>query len=153
MDIISNNTMTHPIIDNIRASLVRHSFLIYFLIGEQLLYRILLFSVKPQHEWAIGVHLSPSFWTSLPSLSPSHPSRLIQAPVWIPKTNSKFPLAIYFIYGNVSFHVILSIHLTPVFLPGKSHGWRSLAGYSQWGHKELNMTEQLQFHSQIGVRS
>ena len=103
--------MTHPIIDNIRASLVRHSFLIYFLIGEQLLYRILLFSVKPQHEWAIGVHLSPSFWTSLPSLSPSHPSRLIQAPVWIPKTNSKFPLAIYFIYGNVSFHVILSIHL------------------------------------------
>ena len=25
---------------------------------------------------------------------------------------------------------------TPVFLPGKSHGPRSLAGYSPWGHKE-----------------
>ena len=25
---------------------------------------------------------------------------------------------------------------TPVFLPGESPGWRSLAGYSQWGHKE-----------------
>ena len=25
---------------------------------------------------------------------------------------------------------------TPVFLPGKSHGQRSLAGYSLWGHKE-----------------
>ena len=25
---------------------------------------------------------------------------------------------------------------TPVFLPGESHGWRSLAGYSPWGHKE-----------------
>ena len=25
---------------------------------------------------------------------------------------------------------------TSVFLPGKSHGWRSLAGYSPWGHKE-----------------
>ena len=25
---------------------------------------------------------------------------------------------------------------TPVFLPEKSHGWRSLAGYSPWGHKE-----------------
>ena len=25
---------------------------------------------------------------------------------------------------------------TPVFLPGKSHGQRSLAGYSPWGHKE-----------------
>ena len=24
---------------------------------------------------------------------------------------------------------------TPVFLPGKSHGWRSLAGCSPWGHK------------------
>ena len=25
----------------------------------------------------------------------------------------------------------------PVFLPGESHGQRSLAGYSPWGHKEL----------------
>ena len=31
---------------------------------------------------------------------------------------------------------------TPVFLPGKSHGQRSLAGYSPWGLKELDMTEQ-----------
>ena len=28
--------------------------------------------------------------------------------------------------------------LTPVFLPGKSHGQRSLAGYSPWGCKESN---------------
>ena len=26
---------------------------------------------------------------------------------------------------------------TPVFLPGKSHGERSLAGYSPWGHKRV----------------
>ena len=32
---------------------------------------------------------------------------------------------------------------TPVFLPGKSHGQRSLVGYSPWGRKELDMTEQL----------
>ena len=33
---------------------------------------------------------------------------------------------------------------TPVFLPGKSHGQRSLLGYySPWGHKELDMTERL----------
>ena len=31
----------------------------------------------------------------------------------------------------------------PVFLPGESHGQRSLAGYSPWGPKELDMTEQL----------
>ena len=30
---------------------------------------------------------------------------------------------------------------TPVFMPGKFHGWKSLAGYSPWGHKELDMTE------------
>ena len=32
---------------------------------------------------------------------------------------------------------------TPVFLPGKSHGWRSLVGYSPWGRKELDTTERL----------
>ena len=32
---------------------------------------------------------------------------------------------------------------TPVFLPGESHGQRSLVGYSPWGHKELDMTERL----------
>ena len=30
---------------------------------------------------------------------------------------------------------------TPVFLPGEFHGQRSLAGYSAWGHKELDITE------------
>ena len=29
---------------------------------------------------------------------------------------------------------------TPVFLPGESHGQRSLAGFSPWGRKELDMT-------------
>ena len=32
---------------------------------------------------------------------------------------------------------------TPVFLPREFHGQRSLAGYSQWGPKESDMTEQL----------
>ena len=35
---------------------------------------------------------------------------------------------------------------TPVLLPGKSHGWRSLAGYRPWGCKESDTTEQLHFH-------
>ena len=30
---------------------------------------------------------------------------------------------------------------SPVFLPGKSHGQRSLVGYSRWGGKESDMTE------------
>ena len=44
-------------------------------------------------------------------------------------------------------------HPTPVLLPGKSHGRRSLVGYSPWGHTESDMTERLHFHfslSRIG---
>ena len=32
---------------------------------------------------------------------------------------------------------------TPVFLPEELHGQRSLVGYSPWGRKELDKTEQL----------
>ena len=35
---------------------------------------------------------------------------------------------------------------TPVFLLAEFHEQKSLEGYSQWGRKELNMTEQLCFH-------
>ena len=35
---------------------------------------------------------------------------------------------------------------TPVFLPGESHGQRSLVGYSPRGRKESGMTERLHFH-------
>ena len=37
-------------------------------------------------------------------------------------------------------------HPTPVLLPGKSHGQRSLVGCSPWGHEESDTTEQLPFH-------
>ena len=35
---------------------------------------------------------------------------------------------------------------TPVLLPGKSHGPRSLVGCSPWGRKESDTTERLHFH-------
>ena len=37
-------------------------------------------------------------------------------------------------------------HSTPVLLPGKSHGWRSLVGCSPWGREESDTTERLHFH-------
>ena len=37
-------------------------------------------------------------------------------------------------------------HPTPVLLPGKSHGWRSLVGYSPWGCSESDTTERLHFY-------
>ena len=48
-------------------------------------------------------------------------------------------------------HTVMDIwrrqwHPTPVLLPGKSHGGRSLVGCSSWGRKESDMTEGLHFH-------
>ena len=37
-------------------------------------------------------------------------------------------------------------HPTPVLLPGRSHGRRSLVGCSPWGRKESDTTERLHFH-------
>ena len=37
-------------------------------------------------------------------------------------------------------------HPTPVLLPGKSHGWRSLVGCRPWGREESDTTERLHFH-------
>ena len=39
------------------------------------------------------------------------------------------------------------------FLPGKSHGQRSLVGYIPWGCKELNMTEWLNTHTYMWIAS
>ena len=41
-----------------------------------------------------------------------------------------------------------------VFLPGESHGQRSLVGYSLWGHKESDMIEVIEHthtHTQISI--
>ena len=37
-------------------------------------------------------------------------------------------------------------HPTPVLLPGKPHGWRSLVGCSPWDREESDTTERLHFH-------
>ena len=41
---------------------------------------------------------------------------------------------------------------TPVLLPGKSHGQKSLVGYSPWGGKESDTTERLHSLSFSGSR-
>ena len=42
--------------------------------------------------------------------------------------------------------ILVKWHPTPVFLPGKSHGRRSLVGCSPWGRDESDTTERLHFH-------
>ena len=52
----------------------------------------------------------------------------------------KLILAIQHIYRRRQWHP------TPVLLPGKSHGRRSLVGCGPWPYYELNTTERLHFH-------
>ena len=78
---------------------VCYFFINLFFIAGQLLYRILLFSVKPQHESAIGIHVSLPFWNSLPSSSPSHPSRLMQR------------LCLSFLSHTTNFHWLSILHM------------------------------------------
>ena len=53
-------------------------------------------------------------------------------------------------YYNLTFTMtniwIRTWHPTPVLLPGKSHGQRSLVGCSPWGREESDTTERLHFH-------
>ena len=62
--------------------------------------------------------------------------------IWDPKWNPE--------YSNSMIVIIINQrrqwHPTPVFLPGKSHGQRSLVGCSPWSRSELGRTERLHFH-------
>ena len=64
---------------------------------------------------------------------------------------------LHFVRGLITSSVILGFtstrcswrrqwQTTPVLLPGKSLGQRSLVGCSPWGHEESDTTEQLHFH-------
>ena len=55
-------------------------------------------------------------------------------------------LAAIKLVGGVALRWRRQWHPTPVLLPGKSHGRRSLVGCSSWGRKESDTTEWLPFH-------
>ena len=55
-------------------------------------------------------------------------------------------LVLIFLVTSSLFTALRQWHPTPVLLPGKSHGWRSLIGCSPRGHEESDTTERLNFH-------
>ena len=68
----------------------------------------MLVSATCRHDSAIGIHISPPSRTSLPPPTPPHPSRLSQSTRFkLPGSYNKFPLALYFTYGNVYVSVLL----------------------------------------------
>ena len=38
------------------------------------------------------------------------------------------------------------LYIVTLLMPGESHGWRNLVGYSPWGRKESDTIERLHFH-------
>ena len=50
-------------------------------------------------------------------------------------------------YNNITNHRRRQWHPTPVLLPGKAHGQKSLVGCSPWGRWGSDTTEQLHFHA------
>ena len=61
--------------------------------------------------------------------------------------NSQIYISCIYIYISYIYRLLRSINIpTPVLLPGKSHGRRSLVGCSPWGCKESDTTERLHFH-------
>ena len=72
-------------------------------------YRIVLFSVKRQHELTIDIHMLTPFWTSLPFPAPSYAT----VPVEFSESYSKSPLRICLTYNIVNISMVFSL-ITPV---------------------------------------
>ena len=105
--------------------------LFLFFIEVQLLYNVVLVSAIQQSESAICIHIYGLPWW-LRWLSVCLQCGRPGFDPWvrkIPWRRKRQP--------------------TPVLLPGKFHGRRSLVGYSPWGYKELDTTEWLHFFIHI----
>ena len=74
------------------------------------------------------------YWSGVPLPSP-----------WHDQYYNFLVLLLYITYSSVS-TLRRQWHPTPVLLPGKSHGRRSLVGCSPWGSEESDTTERLHFH-------
>ena len=99
---------------------------------------MLVFAVQ-HSESDICIHIPLPPWASR---SPPHPTSLghHRALSWVPGAIRRL-LTSYFIQGRRR-----QWHPTPVLLPGKSHGRRSLVGCRPWGLEESDTNERLHFH-------
>ena len=79
----------------------------------------------------------PTLWEKQPIQEQAR-NCLIYTPVWA-------PLVVQMIKNLAAMQETQPGSLGWKFLPGESHGQRTLVGYSPWGCRESNMTEQLTF--------
>ena len=93
-------------------------------------------------SWAAVCGVTQS-WTRLKWLSGSSSSR------WLNGKESPYQCERFRSYRFDPCPLKRKWQHTPVFLPGKSHGQRSLEGYSPWGLKESDTAKQLRTHACI----
>ena len=107
-----------------------------------MLYNVVLVSTLRPSTSAIHIHLSVTFWISFPVKS----LQSMGVPRWLTGEESSCQSRRHGKHGfNPRVRKIpwrRKWPPTPVFLPGKPHGQRSLAGHSAWACKELDATEQ-----------
>ena len=81
--------------NNRRLKSLSHNFFLFFFYWRMIALQNLLFSVKPQHESAIGIHTAQPFWTS-PSPSPSTPLGWYRVPIWVSWVIQQIPVGYLF---------------------------------------------------------
>ena len=96
-----------------------------------MLYNIVLVCAIQWNESALCIHISPPSWTSLPA----HPNPLGLGARLLELFMLGFFERISFFNLTASVKRRRQWHPTPVLLPGKSHGQKSLVRCSPWGPK------------------
>ena len=123
-------------------------------------WKIMEWPPRMEQEWAVETAstLASDCWMTL-LLPQSHHSHLLTELFWAhcPKGQKTQIISERFILSNSHkkkkkknlWNSVYEVpgygYLLQKFLPGESHGQRSLEGYSSWGHKELDTTERLTF--------
>ena len=83
------------------------------------------------------------------SLLPPHPQTKTQGiflHFLVPLASLFLLLLLCIFIGSLAYSWRRQCHPTPVLLPGKSHGQKSLVGCSLWGREESDTTERFHFH-------
>ena len=125
--------------------------------SEDIEYRFLVCQVylpKARRKFLLLMALSQNFYWLNGCLSPNCVCSRFTFPAECMRLSISYFLMFVSLMGlkwHFYFNLYFSIsevqwHPTPVLLPGKYHGRRSLVGRSPWGREELDMTEWLHFH-------
>ena len=107
-----SQSITYTVASVTKENLILFLLLVYFLLKDNCFIEFCCF-LSNLNMNQLQVYIYPLPLDLSPLSHPIPPLQVDPEPlIEFPEPYSKFPLAIHFTHGNVSFHVILSIHLT-----------------------------------------